>query len=86
MHDARRHTAASDANHVDKHHAEVYGHDGKSHLAYFGGPGGVLAGLRAQFYSMQITKVRNARQSGAASHSAQFSKHQGELNSSGDST
>ena len=49
MRNVRRPTAASDANRAHKHQLYIYGHGGRSYLAYIGGPGGVLAGLMALF-------------------------------------
>ena len=49
MRNARRPTAASDATHVHKHRADVYGHGRQSYFAHIGGPGCELAGLRALF-------------------------------------
>ena len=72
MRDARRPTAASDTTRVHKHQAIVYGLDGESYFAYIGRPRGMLTGLRAN-----ILRMRNARQSDAASRSAQVSKHEG---------
>ena len=54
MRNARRHTAASDATLVYKHQSCVYGYGGYSHLAYIGGPGCELAGLRSHFCECAI--------------------------------
>ena len=78
IHNARQSEAASHSARVSKHEMVICGHGGHIYHANFRGPGGEYRLLKVPFL-----RIRETRQSAAASRSVRVYKHQGGVKLSG---